>query len=44
MFAAYLIHRGATLEEAIARAATVTRDDQKAFLAGLITGLPAAEK
>jgi hypothetical protein len=36
MFAAYLIHRGASLEEAVARAATVTRDDQRAFLAGLV--------
>lgn len=39
MFAAYLIHRGVKLEEAIARAGTVTRDDQRAFLAGLAAGL-----
>jgi len=39
MFAAYLIHRGAGLEEAVARAATVSRDDQRAFLAGLEAGL-----
>jgi hypothetical protein len=41
MFAAYLISRGAGVEEAIARAATVTRDDQRAFLVGLAAGLPA---
>jgi hypothetical protein len=39
MFAAYLISRGVGVEEAIARAATVTRDDQRAFLVGLAAGM-----
>jgi hypothetical protein len=41
MFAAYLISRGVEVEEAITRAATVTRDDQRAFLVGLAAGLAA---
>jgi hypothetical protein len=44
MFAAYLISRGAGVEEAITRAATVTRDDQRAFLVGLAAGLLAGEE
>jgi hypothetical protein len=39
MFAATMIHRGLTVPQAIARAATITRDDQRAFLVGLAAGL-----
>ena len=44
MFAAYLISRSLEVEEAIARAATVTRDDQRAFLVGLAAGLAAGRE
>jgi protein-tyrosine phosphatase len=37
-YAAYLISRGATVDEAIARVPGVTRDEQRAFIHGFAAG------